>query len=244
MKLLLLSDIHANLTAFDAVMAHSEKTYGTRLSVVHLGDLIDYGMRPNETMERFSMLNMRLIVNLAGNHERAVLGLDIERFSSARNAAACEFTRQILDRKWLDYFLTVMSQAAFSMEISDRRILFVHGDYGDPFWGRMPDGEMAKEVYREFDFVISGHTHVPVLKEWFYPDESADARRAKKKTVFLNPGSVGQPRNHNPAAQYGVLDIQTGSVHFNAVPYDIQKEVVLYKGEVDPFYGERLTIGV
>ena len=244
MKLLVLSDIHANLTAFDAVMAHAEKNYGSDLCVAHLGDVVDYGMRPNETLERLNMLEMALIVNLAGNHERVILGSDVERLSSARGVAACVFTRQILDRQWLDYFSSVMTHAPFSMELCGRRILFVHGDYGDPFWGHMPDGEMAKEVYREFDFVISGHTHIPVLKERFYPDGSAKARRGKKKTVFVNPGSVGQPRNHNPAAHYGVLDIQTGSIHLNAVPYDVEKEVVLYRGEVDPFYGERLEVGV
>jgi len=243
-KLLILADIHANVTAFDAVMSQADKTYGADLSIVHLGDAIDYGMRPNETLERLNKLKGRMIVNLVGNHERAILGLDMDRFSSPRGAEACEFTRRILEPKWLDVFSSVMTSGPLTVEIGGRRILFVHGDHRDPFWGHMTGAEMAREVYREIDFVISGHTHIPVLKELFYPDQSANARRGKKKTVFINPGSVGQPRNHNAAAQYGVLDVATGSVCFGAVLYDTQKEMILYKGEIDPFYRDRLPIGV
>ena len=61
-------------------------------------------------------------------------------------------------------------------------------------------------------------------------------KRFKKKTVFLNPGSVGQPRNHNSAAQFAILDSETEEIHFVKVEYDIEKEQSLYNGEIDDFY--------
>lgn len=244
MKLLLISDIHANITAFDAVMDHADKRYGKNLSIAHLGDAIDYGMRPNESMERLSALASRLIINMAGNHERAVLGLDMERFSSSRGAEACRYTRSILDPMWHAYINSTMISGIYGMAIEGKRILFVHGDLSDPSWGTMPVAEMTRDVYRRYDYVICGHTHIPFLKEEFYLDDSAKERRGKTKTTFINPGSVGQPRNHNPASQYAVLDFKTGTVHFNAVRYDIREEISQYKGEVHSFYAERLEIGI
>ena len=64
-----------------------------------------------------------------------------------------------------------------------------------------------------------------------------------EKVVFINPGSVGQPRNHNPKAQYAILDTEKG-VSLISVPYDVKFEQSLYNDQVDPFYSERLTNGV
>ncbi len=244
MKLLLVSDIHANLTAFNTVMTHAEKIYGHDLPVVHLGDIVDYGMRPNETLERLAVLNKRLILNLAGNHERAVLGIDIGRFSSSRGSDACRYTQSILDRVWFDYIRSEMIFGPHELNIAGHRVLFVHGDLTDPFWGKMPVAEMMRNVYQDYDFVICGHTHVPLLHEEFYSNDSPEGAGGKTKTTFINPGSVGQPRNHNPASQYAILDFDTSSIHFNAVAYDISVETELFTGAVDSFYAERLAIGI
>jgi len=243
-KLMLVSDIHANLTALDAILDHAEKHYGNDCPIVQLGDVIDYGMRPNETLAKIDELGARIIVNLAGNHERAVLGFDMDRFSSPRGADACRYTRSILEPGWFDYIEKAMASTPFEMKLAERRVLFVHGDLSDPFWGGMPASEMGRQVYRDYDYVICGHTHRPFLEEQFYPGDSPRSLHAKTKTVFINPGSVGQPRNHNPASQYAVLDLGAGAVHFNAVPYDIEAETALFKGEVHPFYAERLKNGI
>ena len=60
----------------------------------------------------------------------------------------------------------------------------------------------------------------------------------------MNPGSVGQPRNHNSAAQFAILDSETEEIHFVKVEYDIEKEQSLYNGEIDDFYKNRLKEGV
>ena len=243
MKLLLISDIHANLSAFDALMSHAQATYGADVLIAHLGDALDYGMRPNEIMERLVELDERIVVNLAGNHERALMGTDRDRFSSCRGIVANRFTSSILEARWFEYIALKMKPVPLSVEMSGYQILFVHGSLADPFWGEMSDAEMASDVYRNFDFVICGHTHIPLLKVKLHDDDSPAVRSGKARTTFINPGSAGQPRNLNSAAQYGLLNLETGTIHFNAVPYDIQAEIALYNGEIDPFYGERLEYG-
>ena len=70
------------------------------------------------------------------------------------------------------------------------------------------------------------------------------AFRNEKKTIFANPGSVGQPRNHNPKAQYLYMDLEAMTFTFQTVDYDIKTEQNLYPTEIDSFYKERLSIGV
>ena len=72
----------------------------------------------------------------------------------------------------------------------------------------------------------------------------ANLGRNKKKTVFINPGSVGQPRNHSPLAQFSVLDTETGAVRMCRVVYDVKKERLAFSDDIDLFYQERLGIGV
>jgi len=244
MKLLILSDIHANVTAFDAVMANVKQNYGEELPIVILGDNIGYGMRPNETLSRISALEKRISVNLSGNHERAVLGFDEGRFSTQRGKDSCQYTRKLLEPKWLEYITKALRPGPVELSINGCRLLCVHGDLNDPFWGKMPSSEMMRDIYCKFDYVISGHSHVPVMKQEFYPDSSSRSRRNKVKVVFVNPGSIGQPRNNNTSAQFAIIDFATGSVYFNAVPYDIEAETILYNGEIDYFYRDRLKLGV
>ena len=69
--------------------------------------------------------------------------------------------------------------------------------------------------------------------------------RNKKRTIFLNPGSVGQPRNHNPRAQYLFVDTEKEIFHFNSVEYDVEYEQSLYEGaNIDNFYKIRLKNGI
>ena len=68
--------------------------------------------------------------------------------------------------------------------------------------------------------------------------------RNKKSVLFINPGSVGQPRNHNPNAQYAVLDSESMSVELRSIEYPVDKAMDLYDGSIDDFYRKRLEKGV
>ena len=95
----------------------------------------------------------------------------------------------------------------------------------------------------EYDYVISGHSHIPHYVEHFFSSDDATYRN-KKRTIFINPGSVGQPRNQNPYAQYAVISFPSKQVELRAVEYDVKYEQSLYPDEIDEFYRMRLTRGI
>lgn len=240
---MVLTDIHANLSALQAVLEHAQRRYG-ELPIIQLGDIVDYGMRPNECMELLYGGHNRFLVNLAGNHEEALSGRGIERFSSERGKQASRYTNSVLLDTWKEYIKVNLASHPQEVHIAGKRILCVHGDLHDPHWGGMSFAESQKLDYKDYDFVLSGHSHIRFLREIFYTDNSFVARRGKKNTFFINPGSVGQPRNHNPAAQYAVVDFSLGEVFFHAVEYAVELEKALYDGQVDDFYRDRLSDGI
>lgn len=236
MKLILLADIHANLTALQAVQNHFTTVYGHKTGIIHLGDCIDYGMRPNEVIDTLEQIESRMLVNLKGNHEKALEGFEQERFSSQRGRAANNHTKNVLTIHSRQ-FIKRMKEETCELSLCNRRILCVHGDLSDPYWGKMSEQEQFCSSYATYDYVISGHTHLQSFS-------CKSNRETGQHTTFINPGSVGQPRNGNPNAQYAVLDLKNGEVTFHAIPYNIAMEQMLYDGSIDSFYCERLSKGV
>jgi putative phosphoesterase len=239
MKFAIFSDIHANLTALQACYKHFAGL-NIQAKIVILGDYIDYGPRPNETIALIQA--MRPSIVLCGNHEKALEGKDDARFSSRRGLKSLRLTHSLLNEDSKSFIAGYPN--AFYEDVTDKRkILFIHGDLSDVFWGKMPLGEMQKKEYMIYDFVISGHTHIPCFVEMFYDIENP-AMRNKKKTAFFNPGSVGQPRNHCKDAQYLILDTNTEEFTFYKVPYDISLEQRFFTNEMDVFYKERINNGI
>lgn len=241
MKILLLSDIHANLLALNAVFDDAAKRGYD--SVALLGDLINYGMRPNEVIARLRQESKPIICNIFGNHEKALDGQDDRHFATDRGRAALRFTKSELNDVSLAFIGKLERKAWQIKEIEGKRILFMHGDLDDPYWGKFGIDKMKDQRYAAFDYVISGHSHIPHYVEYFFPCEDV-LYRNKKRTVFINPGSVGQPRNHNPRAQYGILDTDAGEYSHYCAPYDIKGEQEIYTKEMDSFYKERLALGI
>lgn len=244
-QFIVLSDIHANLSALEAVIADFECRYSTADTVVLLGDLINYGMRPNEVISRMQELEVRYKINirLFGNHEKALMDGDTSHFSTERGKQVLGVTRNLLTPESSGYLREFNPQGLQELEINRRQILFVHGSIQDPFWGKLNETNADDIRYAKYDYVISGHSHIPRLIEKFYSADRPEYRN-KKRTVFLNPGSVGQPRNHNHRAQYLYADLSNETFHFNTVPYDIEKERSLYTEEIDHFYSDRLVYGI
>jgi len=243
-KIVILSDIHANLTALKAVM-HDISLHYAPDGIVLLGDLIDYGMRPNEVIEFIENIEIPTICNLRGNHEQAILDdSNLSHFSSDRGRSSLNYTKKILSPDSLSYILSEMNpEGKLELVIADKKILFVHGNIDNPHWGKLTVAHMEDSRYSVYDYVISGHTHIPHCVDILFTVDNPDMRN-KKKTLFLNPGSVGQPRNHHPYAQYVYLDLNAQIVHHNAVLYDIEAERILYPNCIDPFYKDRLLTGI
>ena len=217
MRVAVLSDIHSNLVALDAVLAHA----GTVDAVWQLGDVVGYGPDPDGVVARLIEVGA---VGVRGNHDAAALGgPEIEWFNPEARAAA-EWTRDTIDgttRAWLS--------ALPERHLIDRMTL-VHGSPRDPIREYVSSAGIALEnlAVLETDFGLHGHTHVPIAF-CLGPDErlrvvapgdggtiELDGQRA-----LINPGSVGQPRDGDPDASYLVLDPDTVTVTWHRVSYDI-----------------------
>lgn len=243
MKIVLLSDIHANVTALNAVLdnLHCVKNID---AIALLGDLVNYGPRPNETIDIVRNLPYHKIVNLWGNHEYSLFGGSLDRFATDRGRSVLKYTNNILTEESREYLRNEMNTKGFlENKIEYKPVLFVHGNKKDPYWGKLDLNEMQSDIYKNYDFVISGHSHIPHYVEQFYKDDNPNLRN-KKRTIFVNPGSVGQPRNQNSFAQYGILNTETCEYERRCVWYDVEKEQKLYDDRVDTFYRDRIKLGI
>ena len=243
MRIVILSDIHANVTALQAVLDDIQNI-GSFDSYVILGDLVNYGPRPNEVINMVDQLSQKIIVNIWGNHEYSIFGGSLDRFATDRGRSVLKYTNKILTVESMEFLDKRMNHDGYmKCKINYRPFLFVHGNLDDPYWGKFGIDKMNDERFAEYDYVISGHSHVPHFVEHFFASEDA-AYRNKKRTIFINPGSVGQPRNHNPYAQYGILDVESGNYEHRCVWYDVKEEQKLFSESVDKLYKDRLTLGI
>lgn len=242
MKLLILSDIHGNQSALQAVLSKAKGNYD---EVLLLGDLIDYGPHSNEVIEMLQELSKTVPIrcNITGNHEQAVLTDGYERFSSHRGVLCAKHTKANLTESSWNYMTEEMlGDGICEFTLDGKKCLAVHGSLKDRYWKALsPTDDLAP--YQSYEYVFSGHSHLPHFFETYYEAERP-AYRNQKKTIFINPGSVGQPRNHNPMAQYAILDLQTEAAMMLKVTYDIKKEQEAFSETIDIFYKERLNTGI
>ncbi len=247
MLIAVLSDIHGNCSALESVLSDIRINRKPD-AVVLLGDLIDYGMRSNEAISIVKGIDIPVICNIWGNHENAILNEDYSRFSSSRGVESAKYTKSRLSVESIEYLNSIEGKSGKMEFVADgKRFLAVHGSLRDYFWkavypdcGNGTDGNFAG--YESYDYVLSSHSHYTHVFDRFYECDNPEYRN-KKKVVFINPGSVGQPRNHNPDAQYALLDTR-GTVSLIGVSYDVSYEQSLFTDDVDEFYKDRLTNGV
>lgn len=216
MRIAVLSDIHSNLVALDAVLAHA----GSIGAVWHLGDVVGYGPDPDGVVERLAGLEA---VGVMGNHDAAALGgPEIEWFNPDAKAAAA-WTRDRIGhdtRAWL----TALPKTAVIDEVS-----LVHGSPRDPLREYITTPDVAAPNLQALTTSVGlhGHTHVPavfaarsgsVVVEW---PTDGDLLELDDQPTLLNPGSVGQARDGDPRAAYMILDQAAGHATWHRVAYDI-----------------------
>ena len=240
MNILLLSDIHGNLNALRAVKA-AIKDYKIDACVL-LGDVIDYGMRSNEVIEEIQQLPYKILCNIRGNHEEAVISNNYDRFSSDRGRECAKYTRSNLNNNSWQYINKMYPAGKYEFNIDGKLCLAVHGCLKDNLWTSI-SSDIDLSDYEKYDYVFSGHSHLPHYFEKFFKCNNP-SKRNKKKTIFINPGSVGQPRNLNSMAQYAILNVITEEIALKKIAYDIESEQLAYHGHVDEFYKLRLKEGI
>jgi len=219
-RIAVVSDIHANLVALEAVLKHAGDVDG----VWCMGDSVGYGPQPGECVARLRDAGALWV---AGNHERAATGaIGVEEFNSSAAAAALWTRGQLShdDKTHLDALPETVVEGDFTL---------VHGTLRWPIWEYLVDEESALGhlALQQTPFGFVGHTHVPaIVTEMSDSPQGCDMRRLRdgetvtldsQARLVLNPGGVGQPRDGDKRASYAVLDTSAGTFTLHRVEYEI-----------------------
>ena len=242
-KVLVISDVHANILALEAVLADAGKVD----EVWCLGDIVGYGPNPNECIERIRALP-ELTCAMMGNHDYAAIGdMTLEIFNSDAKKALV----------WQRQMLTVASQG-FLRKLAQKptvsgSVTLVHGSPRDPIWEYIMNSLMARVNLDAFTtpWCFVGHTHFQALFQ-YHPEKDEMSievpgpgkRYELKERAILNPGSVGQPRDRDPRSAYAIFDPEARIWEPHRVEYDIktvQKRIL--EAGLPPRHAERLAGG-
>lgn len=223
MRILVLSDIHANVTALDAALAAAAGRYDT---VVCLGDVVGYGPDPNEVTTKVRELGATTI---RGNHDKAVTGLSPTDDFNPVAKAAVDWTQQILlpeHLAWLKALPPGPHEA--------HGVVLVHGAFQDEDeYVFTPEQAMEGLLDSSAPVTFFGHTHhqggfsyqnssLEILQvRPRAPETKFLLRLEPEKRYLLNPGSIGQPRDSDPRAAFSIADLSSQLVEFWRVPYEI-----------------------
>ena len=219
MRAIILSDIHSNLEAFNAVLADAERRGGFD-EVWCLGDTVGYGPDPGECID---LLIEHNYVSVVGNHDLAAAGtISTDDFNThARIAADWTAARLTPDHATLLRSLPeVLRRESFTM---------VHGSLRFPVLEYLVSIEAAMGTFQllETSFCLVGHSHVPfICRERdagcsFEPFPEENPVDLGGERMIINPGGVGQPRDGDPRPSYALFDSQAGTISRYRIKYDI-----------------------
>jgi len=234
MRVLVISDIHANLTALDEVLADATSLQWLGQAgfdvIWSLGDIVGYGPWPNECIQRLQQFDGH--VRVAGNHDWAALGhLDLEEFNREARKMVL-WTQKQLDRASLAYLRGLPDQP-----LQHGAFTVTHGSPREPIWEYISSGSVAREnfPYISTSYCLVGHTHVPRIYRLptdatakagtcsvHGPVYDRDISLAGAHALIINPGSVGQPRDNDPRAAYALLDVEQACWRYRRVRYDVE----------------------
>jgi diadenosine tetraphosphatase ApaH/serine/threonine PP2A family protein phosphatase len=220
MRVAVISDIHANLHALDAVLGAVDEERPDEIWC--LGDLVGYGPRPNECC---AIVRERADVCLVGNHDLVVLGrLGIEDFNLEAGAAA-RWSRDVLDDDARSFLDSLAPNAGV-----EQAQLF-HASARDPIWEYVLTDEaaLATMLLTTAPLVLVGHSHVALaialagngVEGGLAPDGTRAELEGQRR--LLNPGSVGQPRDGDARAAWLLLDFEARFASFRRVAYPIER---------------------
>ena len=225
MRVLLITDLHANLPATEAVLAHARQEGWDHALV--LGDLVGYGADPAPVIDIVRGLPNATVIR--GNHDKVVAGIEspVDFNFVARQAA--EWTTSVLDEERLAY-LRELPRGPVSIEGYPITIAICHGAPWDEDYYIFDSDDAAGALEASHaELTLFGHTHVQIgfrevrasLRRVVTPVDAEDLAVGGATRMLINPGSIGQPRDGDPRAGYGILDTDRSTVRLHRVSYDI-----------------------
>jgi predicted phosphodiesterase len=219
MRVLIISDIHANYTALEAVLKDAGQVDETWC----LGDLVGYGPDPNAVVEEIREIPR--LTCILGNHDTAVIGkMPLEAFNGdARRSLA--YHEKVISASNMDFMRSLSSNVKVRGEAT-----LAHGSPRDPLWEYILNALTARLNFEHFDtpWCFVGHSHIQsifalnkendrVTLDQTKPDQAINLH----SKLILNPGSVGQPRDRNPKAAYAIYDTEARTWTPRRVEYNI-----------------------
>lgn len=246
MKLALLTDLHANREALEAVLAHAERQHVDQFAF--LGDYVGYGADPAWVVDQVRAHVASGALAVKGNHDEAAVRGPHPGMREEANAAV-QWTHEQLDAAQLRF----LDQLPFTQTAGAS--LFVHANaYAPQGWGYI-DGRL--EAIRSLQatdahYTFCGHMHDPQLYHLSLTSKAGDFRPTPGVPIPLSPlrrwlaipGSVGQPRDGNPAACYALFDADNEVLTFHRVPYDHEAAAArILAAGLPPQLAERLAHG-
>lgn len=249
MRIALLSDIHANLQAFDACLAHARAQQAQRF--VFLGDMVGYGANPGAIVDRIMLLAEEGAQAIQGNHDAMAISPPLE-IKTVGDSTATWTHRQLTQdqRNWMERLPLTLQQD---------NILFVHASANEPhLWRYVYDHRAAKasmDAATEWPgvrYVFGGHVHLQTLYYRgvggdlmpFLPQPGVAVPVPKHRQWLSTVGSVGQPRDGNTRAMYSLFDTERAQLTFHRVPYDHYAAAnAIRRAGLHEFFADRLETG-
>jgi diadenosine tetraphosphatase ApaH/serine/threonine PP2A family protein phosphatase len=219
MTILVISDIHANRTALEAVLEDA----GSFDEVWCLGDVVGYGPDPNSCVE--IVRDLPDLICLRGNHDSAVAGLAENTKFNPTAQKALEWTERELKAGNITYIKELPTHTEMD------EVTLAHGSPRDPVWEYIMDPYTATANFDFFStpYCLVGHSHIPFLYVYQNEEELADKRVLElgeavelPSRSLLNPGSVGQPRDNDPRASYALFEPEKRTWIPHRVAYDVE----------------------
>ena len=250
MRYLILSDVHGNWEALQAVLRHARRKHYNR--VLFLGDAVGYGASPNQVVDWLRSLGGR-VIPIRGNHDRVCSGLDTAETFNRYAREASDWTREHLSARNLAY-LRDLPEGPLTIE---EGLVVCHGSPldEDEYLFAIHDARRSL-LATPADVIFFGHTHIPSLFEWRRDDgpEMLGARLlAGGRTVLdldegsrylINPGSVGQARDRDPRAAYAIYDSDRRRLYHYRVKYPVEAaRRRIHQAGLPPVLGDRLRYG-
>ena len=243
MRALILSDIHSNLEALEAVIEDAQDRGGFDV-IWCLGDTVGYGPDPGPCL---NVLRRYALLAVAGNHDFAAVGkMGVEDFNYAAKAAVHYTTSKLASEE--SDFLAGLPLVALTEPFT-----LVHGTLRDPLLEYLLDQETAQATLEMLTtrFCLVGHSHLAFLYQAYQsPAEFLDFTVDEDYSLvgepwIINPGSVGQPRDRDPRPSYALYDSQKGTIERHRVVYDIQAtQEKMRAAKLPQYLIERIAHGI